>query len=62
MQLSHNSRVQATHTGSTPETPGSGEHGTLHCREQDLFFTMPLLSRAGDRAGISYHIEMLTES
>lgn len=40
------------HTQETPsETPGSVEQRTLHHRApQDLFFTRPLLLRAGDAA------------
>ena len=40
------------HTEETPpETPGSGEQRTLHCRApQNLFFIRPLLSRSGDVA------------
>ena len=37
--------------GDTPEAPGSGEQGTLHCTVlQDLFFIKPLLSILGDIA------------
>lgn len=39
----------ATHIGDTSDAPGSGEQGTLHYKAlQNLFFTRPLLPRAGD--------------
>ena len=50
MQLVHNNRVHATHTGDIPEAQGSGEQGTLHCRALQDFFIKPLLSRVGDTA------------
>ena len=48
--------MYTTHTGDTPEVPGPGEQGALHCRElQDLLFKRPLLSRAGDIADFPKH-------
>ena len=39
-------RAHMTHIGDTPEAPGSGERGTLHCRAlQDLFFIRSILAR-----------------
>ena len=48
--LSHNkAHTTQEHTGDTPEAPGSGEQGTLHCRAlRDLFFIRSAPSRAGD--------------
>lgn len=47
--FNHNHRAYTTHIEDTLKTPGSGAQGTLYCRAlQDLFFTRPLLARAGD--------------
>ena len=48
---SQQSGVLNTQRKQNHKAPGSGEHGTLHCRAlRDPFFIMPLLSTAGDTA------------